>query len=237
MTAPDLSGQVALVAGASGGLGGPIAAALRAAGARVGGLDVRRPERETPEEVFIPCDIGDERAVANAVAEARTVLGGEPSILVNSAAVVARRGLEDTASEWDDALRVNLTGAFYLIREVIGGMRRAGYGRIVQLASLVAETGGAGNVAAYAASKAGLVGLAKAAAAEFAADGVTSNVVSPAWIDSGMFGVPGATPDQVPVRRMGTPEDVVSAVLYLVAPAAGFVTGQVVQVNGGLRFG
>ncbi|WP_033288969.1 SDR family NAD(P)-dependent oxidoreductase [Amycolatopsis jejuensis] len=239
MTADGIRGRIALVAGSSGGLGAPIVAALRAAGARVGGLDVRAPERvgESPDEVFVPCDIGDERAVSDAVTRVESALGGTPSILVNCAAVVARCGLEETAGEWDDALRVNLTGAFYLVRRVIGGMRDAGYGRIVQLASIVTETGGSGNVAAYAASKAGLVGLAKAVAVEFAAAGVTSNVVSPAWIESGMFSVPGAVPEKVPVRRMGAPADVVAAVQYLVSPAAGFVTGQVIHVNGGLRFG
>lgn len=231
---------VALVTGAAGGIGRAVADALHADGAATCYLDVTVPDdvadlETSPRAMFVRCDVGDEEQVDAAVTEVTSAFGA-PSLLVNNAGIVIRGSLEETTSAaWNDTIRTNLTGAYLVARRVLPAMRAAGYGRLVHMTSVVAETGGSGDVAAYAASKAGLTGLARAIAVEYAGTGVTSNVVAPAWIDAGMFAMPDARPERVPVGRLGTPDDVVEAVRYL--SEAGFVTGQVLHVNGGLRFG
>lgn len=238
----DLAGQVAIVTGAAGGIGRAVADALHDAGAATCYLDIHVPDdvagldgRE--RSLFTRCDVGDEEQVDVAVTRCAETLGA-PSLLVNNAGIVVRSSLEETTrSVWHDTIRTNLTGAYLMARRVLPAMRGAGYGRLVHLTSMVAETGGSGDVAAYAASKAGLTGLARAIAVEYAGTGVTSNVVAPAWIDAGMFAVPDARPERVPVGRLGTSADVVAAVRYLASPAAGFFTGQVMHVNGGLYLG
>jgi 3-oxoacyl-[acyl-carrier protein] reductase len=239
-----LEGQVALVTGAAHGIGREIADSLNRAGAATAYLDIRRPDDAERvgdgrhPALFIDCDVTDEAAIDLAVGQIESHFSSAPAIVVNSAATVIRKRVVDTSvDEWNDVLRTNLTSAFLTSRRVIPAMVEMRYGRLIHISSVVAVTGGEGLVAAYAASKAGLTGLSKSIAVEYGEHGVTSNVISPAWIDSGMFVPDLQRIQELPVRRFGQPGDVAAAALYLASPGAGFVTGQDLHVNGGLHRG
>jgi 3-oxoacyl-[acyl-carrier protein] reductase len=235
---------VAIVTGASGAIGKGIADALWERGARTCYLDVQDPpDREAiaarPGAICVRCDVSDELQVEGAVRQAARSLDGRPTILVNNAGVSHRAPLEDTTGRtWDRVIAVNLTGAFLMTRQVVPSMRAARRGRLVHVSSIVARTGGSSaGLAAYAAAKAGLHGFSRALAVECATSRVTSNVIAPAWIDAGMFAAREVGVGKPPVGRFGTIRDVVEAVLYLAGPGSSFVTGQVLEVNGGLHFG
>jgi 3-oxoacyl-[acyl-carrier protein] reductase len=240
----EFEGQVAIVTGAAGALGRALADALWQRGASTCYLDLAEPEDAEmlavrPRTTFLRCDLAEEAQVAAAVSASKQALGGGPSILINAAGIAHRAPLEKTTlADWDRILAANVTATFLATREVAPAMRAAGYGRILHLSSLVARTGGSDpGLAAYAAAKAALHGFARATAVEYASSGITSNVLAPGWIDAGMFAAAGASREAVPVGRFGTTADVVGAALYLVGPDAGFVTGQVLELNGGLHFG
>ncbi|MQA06663.1 MAG: SDR family oxidoreductase [Streptosporangiales bacterium] len=179
-------------------------------------------------------DVRDRDAVAAAVADACTL--GPPTILVNNAAIrVERPFLELTDTDWREVTSVIVDGAFVCAQQVLPHMLDAGHGRIVNIAGVTGQTGAA-HRAHVVTAKAGLIGLTKALAAEYAADGVTVNAVSPGMIDTTrLHGTPqhhaGRTP---PVGRLGNPQEIAAAVRYLVSPDAGYVTGQTINVNGGV---
>ncbi|ANB34631.1 3-oxoacyl-[acyl-carrier-protein] reductase [Rhodovulum sulfidophilum] len=240
----DLSGKTALVTGASGGIGGAIARGLHAQGATVGLSGTREaPLAELAAELgerahVLPCNLSDPEAV-EALPKAATEAMGGLDILVNNAGITRDMlfmRLKD--EDWQSVLDVNLTAAMRLCRGAMRGMMKARWGRIVNITSVVGTTGNPGQ-ANYCAAKAGLVGLSKSLAHELASRGVTVNCVAPGFIATAMTdkltddqkgGILGA----VPMGRMGTPEEIAAAVVYLASPEAGYVTGATVHVNGGM---
>jgi 3-oxoacyl-[acyl-carrier protein] reductase len=243
----DLTGKTALVTGSSRGIGAGIVRALGDRGARcvVNYVDDRdgrnRAEAQSiastlKDSLVLQCDVGDAAQVDAMMDQIRQRLGGL-DILVNNAGILRDRTLKKiTPQEWDDVLRINLSGVFNCIRSAVPLLRTGG--RIVNIASVSAFLGVFGQ-ANYAAAKAGVVGLTKVTARELAKQGVTVNAVAPGVIDTEMTRAlpPEAMArllEQVPLARLGTIDDVVHAVMFLCSPASGYVTGQVIHVNGGL---
>jgi 3-oxoacyl-[acyl-carrier protein] reductase len=240
----DLTGKKALVTGATGGLGGAIARVLHAQGASVALSGTRAEALEAlaaelgERAVVAPCNLADKDSVEALVPAAEDKLGGL-DILVNNAGVTKDNlflRLKD--EDWDSVIAINLTAAFRLSRAAVKSMMRRRYGRIISIGSVVGTTGnpGQGN---YAASKAGLIGMSKALAAEVASRNITVNVVAPGFIESPMTQAlndkqrEGILSD-VPMGRLGTGADVAAAVAYLASAEAGYVTGQTLHVNGGM---
>jgi 3-oxoacyl-[acyl-carrier protein] reductase len=240
----DLTGQVALVTGATRGIGRAVARALHGAGAGVAlaGRDADRAAAEARElgdrSVGVACDVTRADQVEAAVAAAEAALG-PIGILVNNAGITRDNILiRLTDDEWSAVLDANLTGAFYAMRAVVKGMMRRRAGRIVNVTSVVGLTGNKGQ-ANYAASKAGLVGLTKSAAREYASRNVLVNCVAPGFIETDMTaGLPAdaraALLEDIPVGRLGRPEDVAGVVLFLASDLAAYITGQVLIVDGGM---
>ena len=239
----DLTGLGALVTGASGGIGAAIARALHARGAAV---TISGRRAEALEELasalgervnIVVGDITDDAFAGEAVARAEEA--GGLDILVNNAGIT-RDGLalRMKDEDWRIVLETNLTAAFRLSRAALRGMMRRRFGRIVNIGSVVGATGNAGQ-ANYAAAKAGLVGLTKALAAEVANRGITVNCVAPGFIATAMTEeLPEAHREElmkrIPVARLGAPEDVAAAVVYLASREASYVTGHTLHVNGGM---
>lgn len=230
--------RVAVVTGAGRGIGRAIGDALLAQGARTAYLDVTEPEdvgalRSHPSARFVPCDVSDEGSVDRAFEEIERAWG-DVTILVNNAGVLWQASLTETdLAMWERTMAVNLTGAFLCCRRVLPGMQGAGYGRIVSIGSSAGKTGGAKALAAYGASKAGVMALAKSIASEYARDGITSNALAPALIDTDMIAGLSDLVDRIPVGRLGDPADVAAAVLFLASEHASFITAEVMDVNGG----
>ena len=240
----DLTNKCALVTGASGGIGAEIARGLHGAGATVGLSGTRtEPLEALAAELgarahVLPCNLSDAGAVEALPKQAVETMG-RVDILVNNAGVTRDNlFMRMSDEEWAQVLDINLTAAMRLCRGVLRGMMKTRWGRIVNISSVVGATGnpGQGN---YAASKAGLVGMSKSLAAEVASRGVTVNAIAPGFITTAM--TDKLTDDQkdtilrnVPAGRMGTPEEIAAAVVYLASPAAGYTTGAVLHVNGGL---
>jgi len=222
--------RVAVVTGGGRGIGLAICRVLVANGARVAALDLTPPEE--PGILGIEADVSDEAAVNEAFGEIERSLG-TVSVLVLNAGILPLVPLEETSSElWERTLAINLTGAFFAARRALPGMRALGYGRVVGLGAAAGKSGGARS-AAYAASKAGLMTLVKSIAIEYARDGITANVVAPALIDTQLIGATREMAGHVPVGRLGTPEEVAAIVAFLVSGEAGYITGEVVDINGG----
>ena len=243
-----LQGQVALVTGGSRGIGRAIALRLAADGAEVV-LNYLENDAAADEAVQLVraahgvassarFDIADAEG-ARAGVQSIVDRAGRLDILVNNAGTTADAFvLRLKEEEWERALRVNLTGAFHCTKVALRAMIRGRYGRIVNLTSVVADMGNAGQ-AAYAAAKAGLVGLTKSLAREVASRGVTVNAVAPGFVETDMTAA--LSEEQrafytnfIPAGRVARPEEVAAAVAFLASPAAGYITGHVLHVNGGL---
>ncbi|MBL6851836.1 MAG: 3-oxoacyl-[acyl-carrier-protein] reductase [Alphaproteobacteria bacterium] len=241
----DLTGKTALVTGASGGIGGAIAKALHAQGANVV-LSGTRAEAleavkaELGSRAFVAtCNLGDKESVEGLVKAAEAVAGAPIDILVNNAGITRDNlFMRMKDDEWDQVIAVNLTAAFRLSRAVLRGMMKKRWGRIISITSVVGATGnpGQGN---YAAAKAGLVGMTKSLAAEVASRNITVNAVAPGFIQTAMTEV--LTDQQkeqistrIPAGRMGTPAEIAAAVVYLASNEAAYVTGETIQINGGM---
>lgn len=240
----DLTGKKALVTGASGGIGGAIARALHAQGATVGISGTKVPALQTLADALgervhvLPADLADAAACEKLIGDAELALG-QVDILVNNAGLT-----RDTISirlsddDWQKVLDVNLTAGFRLARACLRTMLRRRWGRIIGIGSVVGHTGNAGQ-ANYAAAKAGMVGMSKALAQEVASRNITVNVVSPGFIDTAMTAglseqIKQRLFEAIPAKRLGRPEDVAAAVVFLASDEAGYVTGQTLHVNGGM---
>ncbi|NDV00835.1 3-oxoacyl-[acyl-carrier-protein] reductase [Pseudoroseicyclus tamaricis] len=240
----DLTGKAALVTGASGGIGAAIARALHGAGATIGLSGTREaPLQALAEELgerahVLPCNLSDPAAVAALPKQAVEAMGAV-DILVNNAGITRDNiFMRMSDDEWNDVLEVNLNAAVRLCRGVTRGMMKARWGRIVNVSSVVGVMGNPGQTN-YAAAKAGMIGFGKSLAYEVASRGITVNAVAPGFITSPMTDKlseeqQGAILTQVPLARMGSAEEVAAAVLYLASPEAGYVTGSVLHVNGGM---
>ncbi|MEP3441585.1 3-oxoacyl-ACP reductase FabG [Sulfitobacter sp.] len=240
----DLTGKNALVTGASGGIGADIARALHAQGATVG-LSGTRTEplealaAELGERAHVlPCNLSDLEAVKALPKQAADAMGSV-DILVNNAGITRDNlFMRMSDEEWQSVLDVNLTATFQLCKGVMRGMMKARWGRIVNISSIVGATGNPGQ-ANYAASKAGLIGMSKSLAYEVASRGITVNAVAPGFIATAMTdkltddqksGIMG----QIPAGRMGTPDEIASAVVYLASAESAYITGATLHVNGGM---
>ncbi|HLW26726.1 MAG TPA: 3-oxoacyl-[acyl-carrier-protein] reductase [Kiloniellales bacterium] len=240
----DLSGRAALVTGASGGLGAAIARCLHQAGAKVALSGTREdPLRALAEElgegsVVLPCRLDDADATAALPGQAETALGSL-DILVNNAGLTRDQlAMRMKDEDWQQVLDVNLTAAFRLSRASLRGMMKRRWGRIIGITSIVGVTGNPGQTN-YAASKAGMIGYSKSLAAEVATRGITVNCVAPGFIETAMTEVlPDAQKEKllssIPAQRLGQPQDIAAACLYLASEEASYVTGQTLHVNGGM---
>lgn len=243
----SLRDRVALVTGASQGIGRDTATALSEAGAKVA-VAARNEEKLAALVNEITAVGGTALAVKMDVADAEQVKSGfkqviekfgRLDILVNNAAVT-RDGLalRMKQDDWDAVIRTNLTGAHLCIQQALGTMMRARAGRIINIASVVAQMGNAGQ-ANYVAAKAGLIGLTKAIAIEIASRNITVNAVAPGFIETPMTDVLSEEvkvqlKTRIPLGRMGSPRDVAAAIVFLSSDEAGYITGHVLDVNGGL---
>jgi len=241
----DLTGKTALVTGASGGIGGAIAKALHGQGAKVVLSGTRAEALEAVKaqlggNAFIATANLSDIASVEALPKAAEEAAGSPiDILVNNAGITKDNlFMRMKDEEWDQVIAVNLTAAFRLSRAVLRGMMKKRWGRIIQITSVVGATGnpGQGN---YAAAKAGLVGMTKSLAAEVASRNITVNAVAPGFIQTAMTDVLADTykemiATRIPVGRMGVPAEIAAAVVYLASEEAAYVTGETIQVNGGM---
>jgi len=239
----DLHGKAALVTGASRGIGRAVAAALARAGSHVAvnyhtrekeALETLALVRETGQRgILVQADVSNSSEIAEMIHTVERELG-RVQILVNNAGIAIRKSLyEITEQDWDRVLAVNLKSAFLVTQAVFQGMCEMGWGRIVNISSVAAQTGGI-TAPPYVASKAGLWGLTHSYAAQFIKDGVTVNTVAPALIETDMLREIKADPGRIPVGRFGKVEEVADVVLMLARN--GYITGQTINVDGGLYF-
>jgi 3-oxoacyl-[acyl-carrier protein] reductase len=245
-----LSGRVALVTGASQGIGRVVAVKLAASGATVA-IAARNREKlaELVQQIeaaggkasAVPVDVGDEEQVKTAF---KAALGqfGKIDILVNNAGITRDQlVLRMKRADWDSVLNTNLTSAYLCIQQAIGSMLKQRWGRIINITSVFGQMGQAGQ-ANYAASKAGLIGLTMAIAREVGSRNITCNAVAPGFIETAMTS--GFSDDfrqnalkAIPLGRTGTPEDVANSVAFLASEEASYITGHVLSVNGGMLMG
>ena len=245
-----LTGRVALVTGASQGIGRECAVKLASAGATVA-LAARSREKleEVANEIVVAggkaesfvLDVGDEEQIKSVF---KTAIGqlGKIDILVNNAGVTRDQlVMRMKRTDWDVVLNTNLTSAYLCIQQVIGSMLKQRWGRIINITSVFGQTGQAGQ-SNYAASKAGLIGLTMAIARELGSRNITCNAVSPGFIETAMTEALGDefkqnAAKQIPLGRVGSPTDVASAVAFLASDEASYITGHVLNVNGGMLMG
>ena len=240
----SLDGEIALVTGASRGIGAAIAKALLAAGATVVGTATTQAGADGISATLggkgrgMVLDVSDDESIQTAVKDLQS-REGSPTILVNNAGVtrdnLLMRMKED---EWNDVIATNLTGTYRLCKACLRGMMKARKGRIVNIASVIAVMGNAGQ-ANYAASKAGMIGFTKSLAREIGSRGITVNVVAPGFIDTDMTKVLSDEQRegmlaQVPLGRLGAGDDIANAVVFLASGGGAYITGETLHVNGGM---
>jgi 3-oxoacyl-[acyl-carrier protein] reductase len=239
-----LQGQVALVTGASRGIGAAIARSLADAGAVVVGTATSDTGAGAISDALgeggrgLALDVSSDESVQAAIAEINDNEGA-PTVVVNNAGITRDNLLlRMKPDEWDDVISTNLSGVFRVTKAVLRGMMKARAGRIINIASVIGVMGNAGQ-ANYGAAKAGIIGFTKSLAREVGSRGITANVVAPGFIDTDMTRVlPEAQRDamlaQVPLGRLGEPRDIAEAVTFLASPAGAYITGETLHVNGGM---
>jgi 3-oxoacyl-[acyl-carrier protein] reductase len=240
----DLSGKTALVTGATGGIGGAIARGLHRQGAVVAISGTRREvleqlANELKDRVHVlPCDLSDKDQVEALVPKAEEVMGKLDILVCNAGVTKDNLFVQLRDEDWEQVLNINLTSTFRLSRAAMKTMMRRRFGRIVGITSVVGVTGnpGQGN---YTAAKAGMIGMFKSIAKEYARRGVTANCIAPGFIATAMTDKLNdkqreAILQMVPSGRLGTPDDIAAAVVYLASDEAAYVTGQTLHVNGGM---
>lgn len=239
-----LSGEVALVTGASRGIGASIAQALAGAGATVIGTATSQAGADGISEALvgsgrgIVLNVSDDDSIQAAIKDMQGA-EGSPSILVNNAGIAKDNLLmRMKQEEWDDVIATNLTGLFRVSKACLRGMMKAKKGRIINIASVIAVMGNPGQVN-YAATKAGMIGFSKSLAREIGSRGITVNVVAPGFIDTDMTKVlreeqRAAMLAQVPLGRLGAGTDIANSVLFLASSSGAYITGETLHVNGGL---
>lgn len=237
----DLSGKVALITGATGGIGGAIARKMRAAGATVvvSGRNVAKLDAEFDDEyIKIPCDLAADGAAVELVMNT-IERAGKIDILINNAGITRDTLLmRMTDDQFDEVINTNLRSCFKMCRAAIMPMMKNRFGRIINMASIIGTIGGPGQ-ANYAASKGGMIAMTKSIAAEVASRGVTANAIAPGFIKTPMTDV---LPDelkktylaQIPAGRFGEPEDIANACVFLASDEASYINGQTLHVNGGM---
>ena len=242
-----LAGKTAVVTGAAGTMGLAVVRAFLEEGAQVALVDVDALRLDSlirflrGTTVAVACDVSDSGAVRQAHQQVQAVLG-PVDILVNNAGILSNDKSEATSDEeWRRVMAVNLDGAFYWARTVLPGMKQRGWGRIVNVGSLASKTGGITAGTAYATSKGALSSLTFSLAREAAAHGVTVNAIAPAYVKTPMVmehlneAQRRQLLAQIPVGRFCEPEEFAHAVRFLASPLAGFITGEILDVNGGLH--
>lgn len=240
----DLTGKTALVTGATGGIGGAIARALHAQGATVAISGTRREAldalaAELKDRVHVlPCNLSDAAQVEALVPDAEKAMGQLDILVANAGVTRDNLFVQLRDEDWNDVINVNLTATFKLARAATKLMMRKRFGRIIAITSVVGVTGNAGQ-GNYAASKAGLIGMMKSVGAEYARRNVTANCIAPGFIATPMTDALNekqreAVLGKVPAGRLGTPDDIAAAAVYLASNEAAYVTGQTIHVNGGM---
>jgi 3-oxoacyl-[acyl-carrier protein] reductase len=244
MTTKNLEGQIALVTGASRGIGRAIAKSLADSGAKVIGTATSEAGAAAISEYLgaqgkgIVLDVNDAERCAAVIDEVQKEFGAV-SILVNNAGITQDQlAMRMKDEEWDKVIATNLTAVGRLSRAVLRGMMKAKQGRIINITSVVGSTGNPGQMN-YAAAKAGVAGMSRALAREIGSRNITVNCVAPGFIDTDMTKVLGeeqtsALLQQIPLGRLGVPEDIAAAVNFLASPQAGYITGTTLHVNGGM---
>jgi 3-oxoacyl-[acyl-carrier protein] reductase len=239
----DLTGKKALVTGATGGIGGAIARALHGAGAQVALSGTRQEaldalSAQLPGSVALACNLSDPAQTDGLVARAEEALGGLDILVANAGITKDGLLLRMKDEDFERVLDVNLGSYFRLARAASKGMMKQRMGRIIGITSVVGVTGNPGQ-ANYAASKAGMIGFTKSIAQELASRGITANCIAPGFIVSPMTdalndGQKEAITKSIPAARLGQPDDIAAAVVYLASDQASYVTGQTLHVNGGM---
>ncbi len=240
----DLSGKTALVTGATGGIGAGIARALHGQGAIVTISGTRAEVLETLAKELgsrvhvLPCNLADKDAVEKVVPEAEAKMEKLDILVANAGVTKDNLFVQLRDEDWDQVIAINLTATFRLTRAAVKTMMRRRYGRVIGITSIVGVTGnpGQGN---YTASKAGMIGMMKSVAAEYAKRNVTANCIAPGFIATPMTEKLNERQREVilarvPAGRLGTPADVAAAVVYLASDEAAYVTGQTLHINGGM---
>ena len=240
----NLQGKKALITGASGGIGGAIAKVLSKAGAIVG-ISGTKEEKlknlaaEIAEQTYIfPCNLADLVQVENLFEKAESAMGQVDILVCNAGITKDNLILRMKNEDWDEVLNVNLKSTFILNRAAIKKMIRRKHGRIINIASVVAVTGNPGQCN-YVASKAGMIGMSKSLAAEVASRDITINCIAPGFITTAMTDILNEAQKEniltaIPMRKMGTPEDIAAAALFLSSNEANYITGQTFHINGGM---
>jgi 3-oxoacyl-[acyl-carrier protein] reductase len=239
----DLTGKTALVTGATGGIGGAVARALHAQGAKVAISGTRREvldqlAGELDGSLVLPCDLADRDAVEALVPKAEEQMGQLDILVANAGITRDNLFVQLRDEDWEQVLNVNLTSTFRLARAAVKGMMRRRFGRVIGITSVVGVTGNAGQ-SNYAATKAGMIGMFKSIGKEYARRNVTANCVAPGFIATAMTDKLNekqreAILAMVPAARLGSGADVAAAVVYLASDEAAYVTGQTIHVNGGM---
>lgn len=237
----DLKNKVVLITGATGGIGGAIAHTMKSAGARVivSGRNVAKMNKEFDDSfIKLPCDLDSEGGAVDLVMSAIDA-AGHLDILINNAGITKDGLLMRMSDEqFDDVINTNLRACFKMCRAAIMPMMKQRFGRIINMASIIGQIGGAGQ-ANYAASKGGMIALTKSIAAEVASRGITANCIAPGFIQTPMTDVLSEELKktylaQIPAGRFGMPDDVANACVFLASDEASYINGQVIGVNGGL---